>query len=202
MAKQQTDGAKLKMYWRLSLAVVAIWALGFITGSRLPYLYTDFAFKVRAFGVFPTLLCTFGYFAFIYRNERSGWKTGYKIVMDGLPSRRERLKRILLTAVAFPAFSAMLSWTFIEFPIWAAELTASTNFSQTYTVTKISERSGPVWSTLFDLTLVKDESETVDLRLNRRRYEEHHWKSGDVICVRGRTSVFGSIADTVTKGSC
>jgi hypothetical protein len=200
--KKQTDEARIKIYAWLSMAVIVIWAMSFIFGSRLPYLYTDFAFKVRAFVIFPVLLGTLSYFAFLYKNERSGWRTGYNIVMKGLPSRREKIKRILLTIVAFPALSAAFSWTFIAFPILAAELTASTLFSQTYTITEIRARGGAVWSTLFDLTLVKDASETVDLRLNRRRYEAHHWKVGDVICVRGRTSIFGSIADTVTKGPC
>ena len=176
------------------------WAICFITGSRLPYIYTDLAFKLRGLIIFPALFCIFGYFAFVYK--RPGAKSGYDLAMDSLRSSAAKIKSTLLGMLGLFFLTGILSWTSIAFTAWLAELIASTPFSQTYTISKITANSGPVWSTTFDLTLIRDKSEIVDLRLNRVRYEEYSWKTGDVICIRGRTSVFGSIVDTTSRGFC
>ena len=198
----RTDASRIELYGRISVVVIAIWALGFITALRLPYLYTDLAFKIRAYVVFPVLICVYCYFAFIYKSSKAGGKTGFRWVMDQITSGRERAKRILITIVGVPTLAAMLSWSFIEFPIWAAEITASTPFAQAYSVTEIRQQGGSLWRAVYMLTLIPENGESVDLQLDSWRYHQHPWKVGDVICVRGRTSMFGTIMETTQRGVC
>lgn len=188
------------MYGRLAFAAVALWAIAYITGSRLPYFYTEFGFAVRAYVFFPFFLAAYSYVAFIYKKE--GGETGYRKVIKRMPRTGSVIFTFIVVAGMVLIFGS-LAGSLAVFSAWATELTAATRFSQTYKVSAINAFGGPVWSTKFDLTLIPEGGTgAVDLRLTRSRYNKHRWEAGDIICVEGRTSIFGSIADSTTRGDC
>jgi hypothetical protein len=188
---------KKKSAW-LAGGAFALWGLTVATGMRLPFIYTQFTFQSRAFIVFPLLLAICIYCAFIYRNGNQ--PSGYKQAMNRLPDRKSKLKETAWGVAGFLLLTGGFAWTSVSFPAWAANLLATTAFERTYQINDITTRSGPVWRTLFELKLSDTKTgEEVELPLTRRRYETHHWKIGESICVKGRTSIFGAIADGETR---
>lgn len=183
----------------LTPGAVAVWALVVATGTRLPYLYTQFASDFRSFGLFPSLLGLLAYFLFVYRRPRQKVSL-YAMRMNRFNTTGERIKETAGMVFGALVICGGIAWTSVAFPAWATQLFASENQELVYQVEKISERSGPVWRTLFDLTLVDPASgEAVDLRLTRSRFERGRWKPGDRICVTGRTGPFGTIIDQETR---
>lgn len=179
--------------------------LGINLGLRVAYFYTPLAFEIRAFVIFPILVIPPLYFLFLYKkNIRGKEQTVWRVYLENLASKgqKQNIYSIVLGLVALSLFSGIIAWSSIFIAACVAELAAHLPFSQTYTITEITTRR--MRPRVFDLSLAKNSTE-IDgtiLRLTRQRYEEHYWKVGDVICVHGRTSIFGSVADTLTKGDC
>lgn len=194
------DGQKVLL---ISTAVLALWAGALYLGLRLPYLRTEFGLEVRAYVVFPVLLVVLLYFAFVYKNEKSGGRTGLQIKMAALPTRRKRWLSVLTFLAASALMCAFVAWSATIYPAFAAELTAATPFAQTYTVENIRVRGGFDRTAFFDLALrPRNGSDQVGLNLGYFSDDKHQWKRGDTICARGRTSIFGTIIDATSRGSC
>ena len=186
----------------LSFLAVALWAVLMQTGTRLPYLHTHFSFLLRAYILFPTLLAPLLYAAFVYRLPNQS--IGYIELIKQQSTRVRRMKAAVFSLIGLVLIPGGLAWTSIAFPAWAAEVFARTPYVHVYYIEDIKVRSGPVWSTLFDLDLTSISTKPVTLRLNRSRYESNHWKTGEWICVLGRTSIFGTIIDDTSRylGRC
>lgn len=174
------------------------WAVGAFTGMRLPYLYTEFAFQARAFVLFPLLIGTLAYLALIYRTSKQP-ETLYMMRMKQFSTKKEKTRATAWALFGLMLIPGTIAWTSIAFPAWAAELFASEPYRHAYQVMEVKARSGPQWSALFELSL-EDMSggEPVTLRLNRRMYDEHRWKRGEMICVKGRASIFGTVIDATS----
>lgn len=183
----------------ITFAGLFLWVAIVTTGTRLPYIYTAFATQVRTFVVFPLLLGGLIYRIYFYR--RPGQPSGFEWRMSLLSSRGERLKAGLIGVVGLFLVSGGIAWTSVAFPAWATKLFATDVVVHQYVVHEITRRSGPEWSTLFDLELTDARSgESVVLRLPRAQFElNRRWKPGDSICVRGRKSLFGTIVDSTSR---
>ena len=182
---------------RLAFGCVLLWVFITYSGRRLPYIYTELSDHLRVFGLFPLLLGLMVYFGFIY--HKSGEATGYRQSMNKLPVGKERVKATAWGLFGLLLISGGLAWTSTAFPAWATNLFATERYAYEYSIADITKRNGPVWSALFDLQLIGAEGDEVTLRLNRIRYERNRWKTGERICVLGRTSVFGTIIDDTTR---
>lgn len=181
----------------LVFALLLLWIVLVETGTRLPYLYRSIDTEIRLYLIFPLLLAITVFYAFIYR--KSGDKTGFQQAIENAGSKKERSRVVIYGIGGCLLCPAGIAWTSIAFPAWAAQLVADTPYSHIYHIDDITLRSGSKWSTLFDLEMSSPALEPVTLRLNRSRYELNHWKSGDSICVMGRTSVFGTIIDETSR---
>lgn len=175
------------------VAITVVWAFGVLTGTRLPYLRTEFSFNLRLF-IFFSLLGLVIYLLFVHR--RSSQKiSAYAMSIRHLTTS-ERIKEDVGALFGALLVFGTIAWTSVAFPAWATQLFASEHQDLVYQVEKITERSGPVWRTVFDLTLVDPASgETVVLRLTRSRFERWRWKPGDCIFLTGRTWIFGTIIE-------
>src|ERR1035438_4058435 len=93
----------------LSLATLGLWVVVVSTGTRLPFLYTSFAFGVRAFVLFPILFTCMAYFAIIYR--KSNQPTGYVQAMSKWPTKRERVKATFFGILGLILIPGGIAWT-------------------------------------------------------------------------------------------
>lgn len=182
----------------LVFGLLSLWMLMVYTGMRLPYLYTELAFSIRAFLLFPALLGLFVYFSMIHRWKGQS-KTLYALRVRRLQTRREKLKGAALTAFGFLLIAGGFAWTSVAFPAWITQLFASKRYMHEYRINDITARSGAKWSAVFDLEMIGATGERVTLRLSRSRYEKSRWKSGDDICVIGRTWILGTVIDDATR---
>lgn len=179
----------------LTFGGLALWMLVVTTGTRLPYLYTQFASNLRSFVLFPSLLGLLVYCIFFHK--RPGQKvTLYVMRMRTFRTTKERIKENAWLAFGSLLICGTLAWTSVAFTAWGAQLFASERQEGAYQIEEITVRSGPSSRALFDLTLVDPTSgHTVVLRLTRSRYERGQWRERDRICITGRTGLFGTIID-------
>lgn len=187
--------------WFVVAGLFILWGSIISTGTRLPYLYTEFAFQVRAFFIFPVLLIALIYISFIRRNGNQ--QTGYMSSMSTLPHWKDKIKATAWGLSGMILISGGCAWSSVAFSAWAAKLLATVPYEGAYRVESIATRSGAAWSTLFDLHLIDVKlEEKATLRLGRSQWENRHWKAGECIFIRGRTSVFGVIIDMITPVPC
>src|SRR6266853_720697 len=174
------------------IGVVLLWFVIYESSRRLPYLYTSFAFNIRAFVIFPVLTTLISWFLFI-RKWREGGKTGYQMAMEKLEKRRERIKQTLLSLVGLILVSSTLAWTSIAFSVWATALIASAPFAQRYRVGDIR-----AVSSFYDVSLTGlSGNQEVALRLTPERMQQRNWATGEIVCVCGRSSIFGTIVESI-----
>lgn len=181
----------------LTFGALMLWGLIVSIGIRVPYLYTEFAFQVRTFALYPLLLITLIYFGFIYHKPNQ--KTGYMQAMDGLSTRKERIKNTLMSGVGLVGIPAFIAWTSIAFPAVATQLFASERYTKICYIDDINHRSAAGARTLFDLEMTNIAGEKVSLLLSRSRYEQNNWRTGEKICVIGRTGIFGTIINETSR---
>lgn len=191
-----SDVANNKWLFIGAMAAVVIWFLAFEIADRLPYLYTPFAFNIRAYLVAPAILVVMVWFTLIHTWGESG-KTGYRMAMDGLPSRKERIKQTLLGSLGLVAVPAGLAWTLIAFPILAAYLSASQPYAEVFRADYLK-----AYGNRYDLWMTHPATgEEVALRQSREQVSEQRrgWNPGDLVCARGRTSVFGTLIESLSR---
>ena len=83
--------SKKAMIW--AFLVVALWWFVISTGTRMPYLHTQMAFRLRAFFLFPALLGLLSYLAFFFRGKFP--LTGYRRRMSQLATKQPKSKKLL-----------------------------------------------------------------------------------------------------------
>jgi len=197
--KNKVLATKQPPKWALPVIifVIVLWTIIIYTGQRLPYLYTEFSFSIRAFFIAPLFMGFMFYFCFVYR--KPGGKTGYMQAMQHL-EKKEKIKGTIMGLIGFLLIGWCVSWSTVFFPAWAANISAKNYYAESFKISAIKARSGPEWSAFFDLYLIDSSgSNSKSLSLNRKLFDKNHWKQGEYICLIGRSSVFGTIIDIQTK---
>lgn len=176
------------------MVIVFAWVLIMQTGQQLPYLYTEQAFNIRAFVVFPLWIGMFSWFVWFHRWEESG-ETGYQMAMSKFRGRRARFKQAFGGGAGLIFISAGLAWTAVYFSAWAANLFASDDFAQAYQIVNKKAASRYLDIEMVDLATGKSAS----FRSTIIQLSEDYWGVGNTICVRGRTSMFGTIVESTER---
>lgn len=194
---------KALSWYHFTVAFIIVWTIGFASADRLPYLRTAAGFRIRAFVIFPLLVCLLVYFGYIRTSQKSGGTTGYRYMINRMTSRREKVRLTVMSLLGIPAICAAIAYSTIEVSAWSAYVAASSPFSHTYVITRIRHLGGPLWTARYDMTLSEiDRAGIVHLILTREPYLRGQWKTEDVTCVHGRSSIFGSIVEVIRKGPC
>ena len=95
---------------------------------------------------------------------------------------------------------AGFSWTSISYSAWATSVLARQELLRQYEIGRSRVWGGPMWSATYDLYLRNEGSGVeVVLPLRRSACEHSHWKSGESICVHGRTWIFGTMIEALTR---
>lgn len=180
-----------KLVLVITFLVAFFWIAVVITGVRLPYIYTEFSFQFRMFILFPILFCVLCYFMFFHHFK--GYKvSAYNLKMKEVSSGRDKIKEKLILIVGLVFIPAIISWTSITFPVWITKLVATEPYLQNFNISKIKDRG----SSGVELVLLSaNTTEQVTLHLSNSRYRKKRWSRDDKICIKGRTSVFGTISD-------
>jgi hypothetical protein len=177
-----------------AFVIVAVWIGLTETGRRLPYLVTELSRTIRLFALFPLLTAILCWFIFGHRWKPTGM-TGYQLRMRQLPHRQKAHERAGLV-VGLLLLPAAFAWMSIHLAAWAAAFTARQPFQQPFTILEI-----------------RMQSRGHDLQLWSGPRGESAWlyapgpmaenvREGDMVCVRGRTSAFGSIVDSIEPARC
>src|SRR5579864_3574875 len=194
--------------WRLTRrvtwiawAVTTIWAAAVLVGYRLPYLYTQFAFQVRFIVLAPALFSALLYFGLVRRNRKN--QSRYGEMLAQIPSRTGRIKTAALLIAGSIYMPLVLAWTSAFLAASAAQLSVepfAQQFARAYRIEDIDSWGGPLWSRVFELRL-RDPitGDPVSLPLRRQLYEANNWKPGEMVCIHGRRSIFGEIADVTSR---
>lgn len=115
-------------------------------------------------------------------------------------NRTEKVKITLWSVVGLILLPAGLAYTSIAFSAWIVKLTAVQKFSQIYEVHSVLSRSGAVWTRYYEIELLDISSgEIAYLPSTKDGYEKHLWNPEDQVCLIGRTSIFGTIIDSINN---
>ncbi len=186
----------MRNLFKFVMAVIIFWMVLVSTGEYLPYIDTSFAWRIRYLLVFPVLLVLMVWFFFIHKWAESG-KTGYQMRMVQLTDKRTRVKETLVGGVGVPFISVMIAATAIDFTAWAAFLAPGEPVAHTYAVVRIKAVGSK-----YDVVLHDTRSgEQVTLRQSGNHLANRDWRVDDVVCVRGKTSLFGTTIDSVARNS-
>ena len=184
--------------WIYFACIIFVGSLGlaYETGKELPYLYTESASTIKLFVVFPLLVLFFIWVTLLHKWSETGL-TGYQMALAHVPNRRNRIKLQVGALFGGILISATLPWMLNNYIIWVAEWTASRRFAHTYQVIEIKGVSNA-----YDVNMMAvPERADVSLRLTKERLAMRDWKEGDLVCAQGRTSIFGTIIETVKRGT-
>ena len=177
-----------------------------VDGSKLPYVYTDFSRAARFYILLPAFIGIFVYIIFFFRGQKG--KSAYLLILEKYQDREERIRMILSCILGILLFSIGFATYSIGVSARITDHTASDPFMHVYKIQTITERGGtPGFIPWIELDLSDPASgEVVMLPLNRTDYADTMHGSlvlrvGETICVRGRTSIFGTIIDTTTRNA-
>jgi hypothetical protein len=180
-----------------SFGATALLLLTMGSGLRVPYVYTSSSQLLRG-ALFFVLLSLLIYFSFLYRKR--GKRTFFQAGLATL-DRSTRLKLVAGVVGAQVIFAATAAWMSIGFPAWAAQLFATRPYAEVFEVRDVSGH-GRIWSRTFDIAVSDVKQQVVCIRLPRWLYEPGRpWRPGDNFCVKGRTSMFGTAIDSISKDS-
>jgi hypothetical protein len=178
-----------------AILLVGGWILVLSIGRHLPYLITPWSSWFRTLVVFPVLFVPLVWFLFVLRWKETGL-TGYQMRMRELRSRRDRLFQRMAAGFGVVLLPAGLAWTSINFAACAAQLFATAPFAASFVVVDSTAVSSGWSLELSD----RQRGETVSLYLDPDRAATFHVK--DAVCVRGRSSAFGRITDSIDHSHC
>jgi hypothetical protein len=190
---------------KLVIALTA--ALYFLeSGCWLPYLLTAYHRTLQYYVLSPLLMAGFLYM-FIFYKWPPG-KTGFETARQLYPDKRGKIRFGFLLMMGTLLFGWMAARDIsIGVPAWVAYYTASEPIMQVYQIQVVTERGGPGFTGRFDLGLSDPVSgDEVVLPVKRTDYPETMyarpiWRVGDTLCVRGRTSFFGTIIDKTERNT-
>lgn len=186
--------ANRKRAFIVCICAVLCWIALVRVGERLPYLDTIFAQRIRYFAIFPLLTAFFAWFIFVHKWKESG-KTGYRMRIDSLSSRRERIKQLLISVSLLPLLTAGLTWTSIFLSACGAYLLPGTPTAQQF---KVLNRKA-VGNQIEIIMLGVADGETAWLRLTTENYSLRKWKDGEILCAKGKSTVLGTIIISTTN---
>jgi hypothetical protein len=164
-------------------------------------LYTPLAFKIRFFVIAPTIFCLLCYGWFFQRHKNN--QSFYQSFMAQIQAKRERIKMRLVLVAAFIFLPWAVAWTSAFLSACAAQFSVepiAQPFARSYRIETIDSWGGALWTRVFELDLRDSKTEeSASLPLKRYLYEQHNWKPGEVLCARGRQSIFGTIVDDTSR---
>lgn len=189
-------------YWRHFIAAVfltSIWVLAVTTGGNLPYLSTPFGLYFRALAIFPLLL-GMGIWLGFFRVWRTTGLTSHGALTKGLSARKRYLSAAKVL-VALMVMSGLISYMSSAFSALAAYVMATTPFARTYDVLDVkSFRASRSSTTRYDIQLMRVPGpERVSLRFTDTALSGRDWAEGARVCVVGRSSLFGTIVESVSR---
>lgn len=174
---------------------IGAWIILVKTGERLPYLVTPFSRDIRAMLMFPVLAAVLAWFAFAHRWKQTG-KTGYAMRMAQLGSRKERVTQTMLALCGLLLVPAMIAWTSIHLVAWVAYLVSGSSFQEAYQIIDKKSVTG-------GLSLEMQSRSTNDeVSLRVRTQWGADLRSGMVVCAQGRSSVFGTVIESLNGSDC
>ena|SRR5882672_8353012 len=117
------------------------------------------------------------------------------MALQKLPTRRQRMRQLAVGLAGLVFLPAVIAWTSVAFPAWAANMTASMPFNEVYRVVDIKGVSN------FHEVELTSASTTTDVAVwvKTKALAKRDWNTGDTVCLRGRSSTFGTIIESISK---
>jgi len=117
-----------------------------------------------------------------------------------MKSRGEKLKHLAGALFGAVLCSALLPGASNYVVVWAAHWVAADRFAASYQALDVKGLSN-----VFEVTMASlPNGQEVRVRQTREHLDRGQWRVGDHVCVRGRTSLFGAIAESIERdnGNC
>lgn len=184
------------------LILFGIYFMAGMTADRLGYLMTGRSFFIRMYIIFPVLVFFWYLWIFIYK-WHGGWGgiTIYEMNLRRFRGWKGRLQLFLTYLFGFPALLAVCAWLAIGSPAWLAFMTASEPFRREYIYTP-NDYVAQGYNFKDSLT-----GDRASVRVTTELYasfpdEVSNFYAEKVVCLHGRTSMFGTIVSKVKIGRC
>lgn len=168
--------------------------------SKVPYLL-DVSKRLSWFWItFPPLIAFLGYFGLFHVWQTTG-KTSLQMLYSQhqLLDKRFVLKEKLKALVGGAAIFSVILWYSWGSVACVAYFFSKTPVEQTFVINDLSTVGGGV-----DVGLVAlDTKVEYVLRVTGMSYVvQTPWKVGETVCIKGRTSFFGTIVESLSVGEC
>lgn len=175
-----------------------IYFMAGMTSDRLGYLMTGSSIFIRMAIIFP--IFTFSWYILIFFIKLNG-VTIYKKNSCKFGGRLKNIKLISIYLFGFPILLAAFSWFTIGFSAWGSFFFASEPFKRDYIYTPDAYIAKGY---KFRDALTGDRA---SVRVTTELYdsfpdEVSNFYSGNIVCLHGRTSVFGTIVSKIETGNC
>jgi hypothetical protein len=191
---------------KLIFIFFSVFMVAGLSADRLGYLMTEFSFNVRAYVIFPFLILpTYGYMFFLKLDPK--WDadgkrlTSHEVNLKRFKSRASRAKMWAGYLVGIPLILGFLAWLTIGIPAYLAKLVAREPFAHEFLYTP-----GAFIAKGFKFTdALTGEQASVQptVHLYSNFPEDLSSRSAaKMVCLRGRTSVFGTIVTEIKLGNC
>lgn len=162
---------------------------------------TEQSFKLRMLIIFPSILFFWYLWVFKYRWKSADKQTINEINRKKFKGRKGLGKIILAYVFGFPLLLGFFAWSTMGIPAWVAFFFADTPYVHDYIyVPGEFIANGYKFR---DVATGSSASVRVTPKLYRSFPDEiNHLYVHKVVCVRGRTSEFGTIVERIDGGTC
>jgi hypothetical protein len=168
------------------------------TGTRLPWLRTDISFFVRIYVLFPALSA--GFFWCLFIAKTADGRTPFRTLISdvrGKPAQIRKTASLVAGSLFLPFFLADISYVA---PAWLAKMVAKDPYAQVFRLSELKERSGPLWTLYYEIYLGDSSTGAqATLPFDASSVKEKTWRQGEMVCVRGTTSIFGTIVTSMQR---
>lgn len=176
------------------MAIAAVWMIATNLGGKLPYIITENSLNLRMYLLFPLLMLFFMWFIFLHKWEETG-KTGFQMKLGATKNKKVKFKQFVFAVIGSLLFTGVISWLAADTMAGIANLVANKPFVETY---KVYGTKGV--SNLTEVELQKlSNNETAYIRLTSEYFGKGNWDYGAIVKIEGRTSIFGTISEKVTR---
>jgi hypothetical protein len=178
-----------------------------MTAGRVGYMITEDSIVIRWFMLFPALL--FAWFAYIFFfkwgrqwDAKGHCLTIHQVNLGSVSSFYDGVKLIFAYVVGFPLMAAIFAWFSIGVPAWAALALSQKPYSHEYIYVPSSG-----WSkrALYFVDAATQQKILLSLAPKTAKIfpeEVRRAYANKIICLKGRTSFFGTIVERIDAGSC